>query len=96
MWSYPTNHYNMEERRQNDIDIAVLKEKIVEANKELEGFFKIFCLTIGALAVIAGGMFTFLWSEIKDVNSSVAHIRQIRQPSPSPQLPFKPYDKGER
>jgi len=90
----------MEERRQNDIDIAVLKEKVAELkaefDKDLGGFFKIFCLTIGALAVIAGGMFTFLWSEIKDVNSSVAHIRQIRQPSPSPQLPFKPYDKGER
>jgi hypothetical protein len=83
-----------EERRQNDIDIAVLKEKVCEVNKEMDGLFKIFCLTIGALAFIAVGMFTFLWSEIKDTNSTVAHIRQIRQPSPSPQLPFKPYEQG--
>ena len=89
-----------EERRQNDIDIAVLKEKVAELksefDKDLGGFFKIFCLAIGALALIAGGMFTFLCSEIKDIRSSVSHIRQIRQPSPSPQLPFKPYGQGER
>ena len=73
MWSYPTNHYNMEERRQNDIDIAVLKEKVAElkaeTDKDLRGFFKIFCLTIGAAAVIIGGIFTFLCSEIKDIRS---------------------------
>jgi len=86
----------VEERRQNDIDIAVLKEKNDELFRDLAGLFKIFCLTIGALAIIAGGMFTFLWSEIKDVDSTVSRMRQIRQPSPSPQLPFKPYDKGER
>jgi hypothetical protein len=86
----------VEERRQNDIDIAVLKEKNDELFRDLAGLFKIFCLAIGALAIIAGGMFTFLWSEIKDVDSTVSRMRQIRQPSPSPQLPFKPYDKGER
>lgn len=85
-----------EERWQNDIDLAVLKEKVCEIKKEMDGLFKIFCMAIGALAFIAGGMFTFLWSEIKDTNSTVSHIRQIRQPSPSPQLPFKPYGQGEK
>ena len=65
-------------------------------DEDLRGFFKIFCLTIGASAFIIGAMFTFIWKEVKDVNSTVTHIRQIRQPSPSPQLPFKTYGQGER
>jgi hypothetical protein len=111
MWSYPTNHYNMEERRQTHIDLEVLKVKVVDMEKKFDdtiktlekkfdtnlgGFFKVFCLTIAALALIAGGMFTILRSDIKEIGSTVSRIRQIRQPSPSPQLPFKPYDKGER
>ncbi len=89
-----------EERRQTHIDLAVMKEKVEALDKKLDielgGFFKIFCLTIASLAFIAGAMFTFLWSEIKDVDSTVSRMRQIRQPSPSPQLPFKPYGQGER
>ena len=90
----------MEERRQNDIDIAVLKEKVAELkaefDKDLGGFFKIFVMAIAALALIAGGMFTILRSDIKEIDSTVSRTRQIRQPSPSPQLPFKPYGQGER
>jgi len=89
-----------EERRQNDIDIAVLKEKVAElkaeTDKDLKGFFKIFCLTIGAAAVIITSIFAFMCSEIRDIRSSVLSIRQIRQPSPSPRLPVKTYEQGER
>ena len=60
-----------------------------DSERDLKGFFKIFCLTVACSSIIVAGMFTFLWTEMKDINTTIAHIRQIRQPSPSPQLPFQ-------
>jgi len=76
----------------------IVKEKVIEikaqSERDLKGFFKIFCLTVACSSIIVAGMFTFLWTEVKDINTTLSHIRQIRQPSPSPQLPFKTHEQG--
>ena len=71
-----------------------------DSERDLKGFFKIFCLAIGASAVLVGAMFTFLWTEMKDVNATMVslrqhQVRQVREPSPSPQLPFEHNLQGE-
>jgi len=64
-----------------------------DSDDKLRGLFKIFVMTVTASSIIVGAMFSFLWIEGKndraEIKASIAAIRQMRQPSPSPQLPFK-------
>lgn len=82
--------------------LSGLKELVLE-NREvvqtnMKGLFKIFLLTISAASLIIIIAFGVMWGELKSVNDSVASIRQhqIRQPSPSPQLPVKTYPEEGR
>lgn len=80
--------------------LSGLKELVLE-NREvvqtnMKGLFKIFVLTITAASVIICIVFGVMWSELKSINDTMATLQhhQIRQPSPSPQLPFKTHGQG--
>jgi len=76
--------------------LSGLKDLVLEnrnvMSEKIAGLFKIFCLTITAASVMICIAFGVMWAEMKSVNESIATLQhyQIREPAPSPQLPFKP------
>ena len=79
-------------------ELVLENREVVQTN--MKGLFKIFVLAITAASVVVVIAFGVMWAELKDVSSTIDLIqrhqsRQVRQPSPSPQLPFDHSIQGE-
>ena len=73
-------------------ELVLENREVVQTN--IKGLFKVFVLTITAASAIIVIAFGVMWSEMKGINDTVDSIqrhqvRQNREPSQSPQLPFK-------
>jgi hypothetical protein len=70
-------------------ELVLENREVVQTN--MKGLFKIFVMTISAASVIICIVFGVMWAELRSVNDTIATLQhhQLREPSPSPPLPFK-------